>query len=152
MKPLTIEQLKALEVGDWVWVTHTDGDSGTYMQIGNKKYNRIVLCGSFIEIEYAYEYYDKMWLAWKNKEQAEAKGEIVDLPCKVGDTVWLLNDPYFVADICEVVIEEIKISRSGTTIFCLYDDEYCEFIADAVFKTKSEAERRLAELKDKEEK
>lgn len=33
MKPLTIEQLKSLEVGDWVWIT-THTNNGEYYQIG----------------------------------------------------------------------------------------------------------------------
>lgn len=81
-------------------------------------------------------------------ENAIENGEYAKLPCKVGDTMWLLNDPYFVADICEVVIEDIKISRNGTTIFCVYNDEYCEFVADAVFKTKAEAEMELKRLRN----
>ena len=70
MKPLTIEQLKALEAGDWVWVVDLySGVNSGYVQIDDN----FVDCVDFSD-------YGTNWLAYKNKEQAEAKGEIVELP------------------------------------------------------------------------
>lgn len=74
MKPLTIEQLKALEVGDWVWIKDQMADRGMYAQICMNAQG-IYLEGKNYGVFPNYSYYGKTWLAWKNKEQAEAKGE-----------------------------------------------------------------------------
>lgn len=82
MKSLTIEELEALPIGDWVWVKvlKPDYSSRDY----NGEYCRIVppytdgLCygwqgsGGF----YKYSDYGSKWLAYKNKEQAEAEDYI----------------------------------------------------------------------------
>lgn len=77
MKPLTIEELKALEVGDWVWTMTVDGKYGAYGRICEKfddKNIRIETIESYIVDPY--ETYGITWVAYKNKEQAEVKGEI----------------------------------------------------------------------------
>lgn len=81
MKPLTIEQLRALEVGDWVWIKDQMTDGGMYVQICMNAQG-IYLAGQNYGVFPNYSHYGKTWLAWKNKEQAEAKGEIVELPCE----------------------------------------------------------------------
>lgn len=128
MKPLTIEQLEALEVGDWVWITDADGDLGGYA--------RKCVCFNENEFQYetietyeAYNYadYGKTWLAYKNKEQAEAKGEIVELP-----------EPFI----------ETCINSYGETIYKVYQS-YVETRCsnEEIFFTKEDAEEKLAELK-----
>lgn len=91
MKPLTIEQLKSLEVGDWVWIIDFEktvykpiSDSGNYYRINDSgEYADKELWCYCSAIGHGFDYsdYGKTWLAYKNKEQAEAKGEIVELPC-----------------------------------------------------------------------
>lgn len=111
MKPLTIEQLKALEVGDWVWVIQVGNDkSGGYMTISaiNQK---------------AYSHYGKEWLAYKNKEQAETKGEIVEFP---------YLDSHF-------------DNLGFGTIF--YREHYTGTVEREMYFNKTEAERRISELK-----
>lgn len=91
MKSLTIEELKALEVGDYVWVVdmvHNNpleyiklyliGDKGI---VGKKE------DGHLLHLEFGFGWgsgdlcgYGTEWLAYKNKEQSEAKGEIIELP------------------------------------------------------------------------
>lgn len=70
MKPLTIEQLKALEVGDWVWVVDKGARSSAYFKIIDT-----ALMFDIISIDTSlwlnYSNYGKTWLAYKNKEQAE---------------------------------------------------------------------------------
>lgn len=88
MKPLTIEQLKSLEVGDWVWVYTIDGgisypsNEGQYIRIYHTKEYFV---GERVNTDTAYvnDYsdYGTKWVAYKNKEQAESRGEIVELPC-----------------------------------------------------------------------
>lgn len=123
MKPLTIEELKALEVGDWVWVKFktTDPDKRyanqeRYFQIIEAENDTAIRFNKYVPMQY-FEY-GKTWLAYKNKEQAEAKGEIVELPNPImrGDSTLGYAIDYYVTK-----------------------TEY--------FKDKEEAERRLAELK-----
>lgn len=75
-KPLTIEQLKALEVGDWVWLIDKVGDTKSYWSISENTNEYLLVyqeCYSFGTL--AYSDYGKTWLAYKNKEQAEGKDD-----------------------------------------------------------------------------
>lgn len=80
-RPLTIEELKALEVGDWVWMVYTPSGNGHYDMIEEQGEEAVLMHDDGYRFAYKYEDYGKLWLAYKNKEQAEAKGEIVELPC-----------------------------------------------------------------------
>lgn len=124
MKPLTIEQLKALEVGDWVWICYL-GDlkfyGSSYWKIA-KQYEDM-LCSEHTGFKYSD--YGTKWIAYKNKEQAECKGEIVELPC--------------LREITNSVVGKQKqllyvgaLGYINTTVY--NDDEF------------DESERRLAEL------
>lgn len=123
MKPLTIEELKALEVGDWVWTIHTYGEAkeSAYARIIGTDIDGLVLPTDLMNLEYPD--YGKTWLAYKNKEQAEAKGEIVELPC---------------------IREVFKKNKPTYRVFFLRDDNFIDSYAEW---TEEEAERRLAELK-----
>ena len=90
MKALTIEQLKSLEVGDWVWITIFNlGDMGHLKPEG---YYKKVESKGFYEEQFfrwedknfitgadglTYESYGTYWLAYKNKEQANGELEII---------------------------------------------------------------------------
>lgn len=90
MKPLTIEELKALKVGDWVWIVISDRSCtlspSCYYQVDhlgrNKEY--FMFCYGGKRDGLRFSVYGTKWVAYKNKEQAEAKGEIIELPCNVG--------------------------------------------------------------------
>lgn len=73
-KPLTIEELKALPVGDWVWVVNLQEKSGVYHR---KSFNsdKELLVISIAMAGFPYYNYGKTWIAYKNKEQAEGKDE-----------------------------------------------------------------------------
>ncbi len=84
MKPLTIEELKNLKVGEWVWLTDETGHLGHYVakadvfiKEDDKTFNFDSLSGSWTR---SYSLYGKSWLTYKNKEQAECKGELIELP------------------------------------------------------------------------
>lgn len=71
-KPLTIEELKSLKVGDWVWIENRyyqkqefEEENGRYFR-GHSYNHQVIL---------AYEDYNMTWLAYKNKETAEGKDE-----------------------------------------------------------------------------
>lgn len=77
-KPLTIDELKTLREGDWVWVEVINVPNGSfrgYYQIRpNAERSKLIFCG--IEHDYSIMDYGKTWLAFKNKEQAEAKDDV----------------------------------------------------------------------------
>ena len=75
-------------------------------------------------------------------ENAIEAGTLIELPCKVGDTVWwLLNKKDIVKDICKSIAlrtnnNEIRWCINGAML----DDT-------TIFLTKAEAEARLKELR-----
>lgn len=78
-KPLTIEELKSLEVGEWVWIIDKENSNiGRYYKTvdGTAYAPRVnflrAVSGAF---DYAFGFadYGKTWLAYKNKEMAEGK-------------------------------------------------------------------------------
>lgn len=77
MKPLTIDELKSLEIGDWVWIVEYNGAFCYYAKIENTNGS----CFSLDNTDLYYSNYGTKWVAYKNKEQVECKGEIVELPC-----------------------------------------------------------------------
>ena len=78
-KPLTIEELKSLKEGDWVWVVCPWNEELTQYARIEKRFNSSI-CGqdTFLSGEYVHIFlsdcdYGTRWLAYKNKEQAEGK-------------------------------------------------------------------------------
>lgn len=128
MKPLTVEELKNLKVGDWVWVKDNCGLT-SYCEI-------IKFYPDDLMLEYKgelrpvpYNTYGETWLAYKNKEQAEAEGEIVELPYnKAGENIYKIIVPID----SEPYIETSTVATPHTVY---------------IFTDKSEAEAKLAELK-----
>ncbi len=101
MKPLTIEELRNLEVGDWVWIVIDNEEElcchTSYYKLDKKIHydigiDTLSFTGVEEDPELALSIYGTKWLAYKNKEMAESKGEIVELPCKVGDTVYIIDN------------------------------------------------------------
>ena len=74
MNELTIDELKSLEVGDWVWVVAKEPyERGVYLQKDTNSQER------FNQLSWTLPYsdYGTKWVAYKNKEQAEAKEHCV---------------------------------------------------------------------------
>lgn len=74
MKPLTIEQLKALKVGDWVWIVDIESPkhgSGYWQIHGFAKTHIHFNQESAISLM-PEALYGKEWVAYKNKEVAES--------------------------------------------------------------------------------
>lgn len=79
MEPLTIEQLKALKVGDWVWLVADKTEGYAYkLEPGlcspEKEWLMLKTYYNFRRA-LTYANYGTKWVAYKNKEQAEAKAE-----------------------------------------------------------------------------
>lgn len=142
MKPLTIEQLKSLKVGDWVWVVLTEEGqkeasnrrrdiSHMYLIVYSVSEKGMELGAiMYSSFDYLFKDYGKTWLAYKNKEQEEAKGEIVELPCirEVKGLNYVRYNIYF-----------IRTTAPDIGAIDFY-----------TVKDKPEAERRLAGLKGAE--
>lgn len=157
MKPLTIEQLKALEIGDWVWITDVNSNLGDYAR-KSVRFDENEFQYETIETYDAYDYsdYGTKWLAYKNKEQAEANHDIVELPCKPNDIVYYVtevddgNDIYFT--IMNGVVDCFNIETGCKEFLARYDGgltywhRFLDF-GKEVFTSKSAAEAKLAELK-----
>lgn len=138
--PLTIDELRALKAGDWVWVIIKQpvaGDlphDGRYYQSANyefmKNKNKGHVFNGYSRF-YPYSAYGTKWIAYKNKEQAESKGEIVELPC--------LRDKPSLHTVGNEWIKrkELNYMTKDKTICSIvyWENEF------------DEAERRLAELK-----
>lgn len=144
-----------MESGDWVWVKSVCNyiKSGYYVVRKRLKDPiRYIQGENFLQgvdqILSIFVDYGKTWLAWKNKEQAECKSEIVELPCKVGDIVYYTKynhteDSY---ELVEERITEIMVRKNGIygrTVYTtgkINEGRY-------MFTDKAAAERRLSELK-----
>jgi len=93
MKPLTIEELKALPVGGWVWlkilkiINIVAEDNGIVCRMPESFYCKkfgfssdeesIFYCNASIRNEFCYSDYGTKWIAYKNKEAAEEKEQCV---------------------------------------------------------------------------
>ena len=78
------------------------------------------------------------------------KSRYIELPCAVGDTVYVYFDA--TNDIKEFKIESIVIGEhsdrlkfEGGTVFTIWDKDYDKYFGKTVFLTKEEAEQKLKE-------
>ncbi len=160
MKALSIEEIKQLKCGDWVWIK-TNNSQYLRVNFSSEILSGETLCGIKT---YYYADYNKTWLAYHNKEEAECKGELVELPCKVGDKVYYLNTHPSISLKTNTIYEgkvvrfhilnsfnsldmavflDIKIHNEyGTTEISNTKD-----FGVLVFKTKEHAEQKLKELR-----
>lgn len=67
---LTVEEIKKLPVGDWIWVVALSNRGSQYFQICYREQG-IVFEGKNYCIVPDFSGYNKDWIAYKNKEQAE---------------------------------------------------------------------------------
>lgn len=118
-KSLSIDELKSLEVGDWVWIeSNTYGK--TYAVVDDTNKDGLLLNSISLFGWLAYSDYGAKWLAYNNKEQAEAKGQIVELP-----------EPYMYGnDVVGFGVSYQKVINKRN-----------------YYKLEDEAKRRLAELR-----
>jgi hypothetical protein len=142
MKPLTIDELRNLEVGDWVWIVVLDKeeltlDTQSYYRILEPQaaYQKKFLMFSHDNIKrdgLDFDTYGTKWLAYKNKEQAES--EITN-----GSILRMLSNAELADFLCSEDFQRLKMSYSSS-VLGIRDWLNTEL-------TEEEAERRLAELK-----
>ena len=116
-------------------------------------------------------FYRNMWTmaelreALKRYEDAEEQGLLIRLPCKVGDTVWVVTSPFNVFDdieyeknmrneVYEAFVSSVTFYKNGeqyriyakvTNHFIGAYFQECDF-GKTVFLTKEEAEAKLKEM------
>lgn len=78
MKPLTIKELRALPIGDWVWAESKDYGK-MYAIIEDYNNDEILLNSISLFGWLNYSDYGKTWVIYKNKEQAEYKEDEYEL-------------------------------------------------------------------------
>ncbi len=153
MKPLTFEELKALPCGEPVWLIpqgpipyaekyYYKNDSEDIDET-----HEIALYDEHDEDDVIVtdSDYGTKWLSYKNKECAEAQGEIVELPCALGCTVYTLDDDKIEEwEVIGVLVQDsdayIKIFNKQSFICKLWG-------VKSIFFNKSVAEARLQELR-----
>lgn len=156
MKALSIEEIKQLKCGDCVWIK-TNNSQYLRVNFSSEILSGETLCGIKT---YYYADYNKTWLAYKNKEQAECKGVLKSLICDIGDKVYIVKKICNCFSIDDGIIECITII--GNTIYYnwnsydyrgeqieLWDEG--EFTADdlgkSIFLDYKQAEQKLKELR-----
>lgn len=92
---------------------------------------------------------DKLAVKLCEYEDAEENGTLIKLPCKVGDTVYLvIEDEIFEWQVQSIEIFDfdtvLRLGHKGT---CDYAAEYISSLNDRLFITYKAAEKRLEELK-----
>ena len=133
MKPLKIDELKALQVGDWVWVTGLCEEyKNTYVHIVGMEYEYFVANYSGIYNSFSYSDYGTKWLAYKNKEEAESK-------ITNGSILRMLSNVELADFLCSEDFQRLKMSYSSS-VLGINDWLNAEL-------TEEQAERRLAELR-----
>lgn len=103
-KPLTLEQLKALPAGEWVWIKRNKCDGIYAEKSGSSDGIHFVAHYGGAVVHFEYEDYQKDnrfgWTAWKNKEQEFDDGgdirtykkALVLAVCKFHDACDILGD------------------------------------------------------------
>lgn len=108
-------------------------------------------CGEFV----SKDWHDEQVLHAENRlaelEDKLENGTLIELPCKVGDTVWFIplygGNPY-----CGIRQDKIQVVGISSRGFHLklrehHDHNKTYYLGKTVFLTKAEAEKKLKELK-----
>lgn len=76
------------------------------------------------------------------------QGKMIELPCKVGDTLWVAEENYCAP--CNITVDRIEIIEDNyIRVVDNYDNYYSnEDFNKIVFLTKAEAEQKLKELQN----
>lgn len=73
---------------------------------------------------------------------------IVELPCKVGDTVWFIRTDFYKDELLQTTVEKIVLKSRGLHLKLACNAMYetsCNSIGKTVFLTREEAEKALVE-------
>ena len=121
--------------------------------------------GSRPTIEALYGVFQKL----ADYEDLEEQGRLIKLPCKVGDTVYCITSPYNITSndddignpnqVYEGVVASVTFyQKGGTQIRINHDGKFIghyfmlSYFGKIVFLTREEAEAKLKEIEESEEK
>ena len=128
MKPLTIEELKALKEDEWLWLVYLPTNCDSYVYIKEQGVDSICILDMGYVFAYKYSEYGTKWLAYKNKEFAEEdkKDKVIELLEKLTegavdcissndfkDTEQFFNTCIRIRDMADEVIAEFKNNNRG---------------------------------------
>lgn len=114
------------------------------------KYCSTVECGEHCEDCYVGKLYERL----AELEDKIENGTLIELPCKVGDTVWVITECYNNIKgknnyfINKRNIETIEFNERCMLILCNDGGHY--ILGRRTFLTREEAEAKLKELQEKE--
>lgn len=93
MKPLSIEEIKQLEEDDYLWIVDFENNNNEYYKIvcNGQIVLKLNIIGDRCSWDVYYKDYGTKWLAYKNKEQAECKGTLIEFPCELGATIYYIK-------------------------------------------------------------
>lgn len=109
------------------------------------KYERLTAQGDDVSFyDRTIEECERDYYRLKEYEDKIENGTLVELPCKVGDTVYAIWDYESVVELNVILI---SFARYGTRIDTDCGNYFIEEIGITIFLTKAEAEKQLEELK-----
>lgn len=91
-------------------------------------------------------FYPEVYRRLARYEDAEEAGRLIELPCKVGDTVWFIRPLERKPKIEEAIVEKIGIRKRGMYLKLSCNSMYetaASSIGKSVFLSREEAERAL---------
>lgn len=144
MERLTIDEI----------IEHCDRKTGMYEKACDVKYLETAVMDNRIKEYWEHKQVAEYLRKLKDDENLEKQGRLIKLPCKVGDTVWKVEERLEYIYIERLVINSIEINDNyiyyfadekltGESVFL----DNCDF-SKTVFLTKSEAEAKRKEMED----
>jgi hypothetical protein len=83
-------------------------------------------------------------------EDKQEQGLLIEVPCKVGDKVWLIRTSNIKPELVETEIEKVVLKKRGLYVQLSCNSFYetsCNSIGKTVFFTEAEAEEALEKMK-----
>lgn len=134
MEKLTIDEI----------IDHCDRKTGMYEKACDVKYLETTVMGNRIKEYWEHKQVSEYLRKLKDYEDLEEQGRLIKLPCKVGDTVYVIVGK----NISVQNIQRATIDSERKIEFCTKRRGFTLFdIGKTVFLTQSEAEAKLKELK-----
>lgn len=87
---------------------------------------------------------DKCYIRLSELEDKIENGTLVELPCKVGDTLYRF---YATERVIPVKVERITIASTAILVETTYGNFLLQEVGRDIFLTKADAEKRLEELR-----
>lgn len=159
MERLTIDEI----------IEHCDRKTGMYEKACDVKYLETAFMGNGIKEYWEHKQVAEYLRKLKEYKALEEQGLLLRLPCKVGDTVYVVTSPFNVFDdieydenmkdeVYEAYVSSVSFYESGEQyrIYAKVTNHFigayfreCDF-GKTVFLTREEAEAKLAEMEGAE--